>query len=67
MNRKPSLEKHTPFGILKSIDGANSFTSSATRSLSRSVTDQTLLLRVPTKVTMPCGPTAMWRASGTIA
>src|SRR3954454_14018634 len=67
MNRKPSFEKHTPFGILNSIDGANSFTSSATRALARSVTDQTLLLRVPTKVTMPCGPTAIWRASGTSA
>ena len=37
------------------------------RSLLRSVTAQTSVLRVPTKVTMPCGPTAMCRASGTTA
>ena len=61
------MEKQAPFGTLKSIDGANGLTSSATRSLSRSVTAQTLVLRVPTNMTTPCGPTAMWRASGTIA
>ena len=53
--------------MVKVSEGAKSFTSSATRSLLRSVTTQTLSLRVPTKVATPCGPTAMWRASGTTA
>jgi hypothetical protein len=63
----PSGEKQSPFGIALASDGAKFFTSSATRSLFRSVTAQTSVLRVPTKVTMPCGPTAMCRASGTTA
>ena len=49
--------------------GANSLTSTppSAPARERSVTAQILFLRVPTKVTTPCGPTAIWRASGTSA
>src|SRR3546814_9623045 len=66
-----SQRRHTSCALVTGVqtcalpifEGAKRFTSSATRSLLRSVTAQTSVLRVPTKVTMPCGPTAMWRAS----
>ena len=61
------LEKQGPFGSFFGSVGANSFTSSATPVRERSVTAQIFVLRVPTKVTTPCGPTAMCRASGTRA
>jgi hypothetical protein len=61
------LEKHVPLGTLNDSDGANAFTSSATRSLLRSVIAHTLVLRVPANTMPVLGPTAMWRASGTTA
>ncbi|MNT24246.1 hypothetical protein D3C72_1597120 [compost metagenome] len=63
----PSGEKQTPLGTLNETELANCTTSSATRRLLRSVTCQTLVLRVPTKTTPVDGSTAMWRASGTTA
>ena len=54
-------------GTLNLADGANGFTSSATPSLLRSVTAQTVFLRVPTNSMLVDGATAMWRASGTTA
>jgi hypothetical protein len=59
--------KQTPFGIFIPIEGAKVLTSSARRFLSRSVTTYMLDLRVPTKTAPTFGPTAMWRASGTMA
>src|SRR5687767_10656129 len=65
--RKPSRVQHTPLGCLKLSDGAKGFTSSATPSLLRSVTAQSVVLRVPTNSMLVEGATAMWRASGTMA
>jgi len=64
--RKPSGLKQGP-GWVKEIAGAKRFTSSAVRFLVRSVTAHRSVLRVPTKTTPLDGPTAMWRASGTMA
>ena len=61
------MVQHTPLGTLKLSDGANDFTSSATPSLLRSVTAQTVVLRVPTNSMLVDGATAMCRASGTTA
>src|SRR6476661_157664 len=63
----PSGEKHTPFGTFMLMEGENGLTSSATRVLARSVTAQIWVLRVPTNRMPVDGPTAMWRASGTMA
>ena len=62
------LDGHDDFqpGTLKPMEGAKTFTSSATRSRSRSVTAHTRVLRVPTNTT-PEAETDMCRASGTTA
>jgi hypothetical protein len=61
------LVQHTPLGLVNFRLGAKLLTSSATPSLLRSVTAQTVVLRVPTKSMLVLGATAMWRASGTTA
>ena len=64
--RKPSFVQHTPFGTLNLSEGANGFTSSACPELVRSVTAQTVVLRVPTNIMFVEGATAIMRASGTM-
>ena len=61
------MVQHTPLGLVNFRLGAKDLTSSATPSLLRSVTAQTVVLRVPTKSMLVLGATAMWRASGTTA
>ena len=65
--RNPSRVQHTPLGLLNFKLGAKVFTSSATPSLLRSVTAQTVVLRVPTNSILVLGATAIMRASGTMA